>query len=184
MKMLRRSKSMTAPSTALTDLGDGMILHPTREAGPESIDGSGRESGSAVTRALLAALADLETSLRASHDALLARDVARLEFLTQEQASLSSQIVSLLRELQACEEGNVPQREAIQGSGARLASSLRFAATRVLRLGRVQCVVLDRMRGLLRVTQNLAAGPQAGYGPNSSQPNIPVERNPRARTEA
>lgn len=93
----------------------------------------------------LALLNDLESSLRASEQAILARDVARLERATEEQTSLHRRLVML------------PVR------GSSFSPAVREAQQRVLDLGRVQSALLERARQRLRMLANWIAGPEAQY---------------------
>lgn len=93
----------------------------------------------------LALLNDLESSLRASEQAILARDVARLERATEEQANLHRRLVML------------PVR------GSSFSPAVREAQQRVLDLGRVQSALLERARQRLRMLANWIAGPEAQY---------------------
>lgn len=112
--------------------------------------------GSEVAPASLALLGELEASLQTSQQALLARDVARLEESTREQTRLQ-------RSLQV-----LGSRDAAQGSDPTrydlaFAAQLRAAQLRALHLGRVQAALLARAQRWLRVVSNLLAGLEASY---------------------
>lgn len=125
----------------------------------------------------LALLADLESSLRANHQAILARDVSRLEQLAQQQASLLATL-----------------QTSISASTDSSAEHLRPAQSRVLHLARVQQGLLDRMQRRLNMLSNLTAGPRAGYTlgpantvisfPGNSPASEPSSSNPSASIEA
>jgi hypothetical protein len=121
-------------------------------------------------QARLALLSDLETSLATSQEALLNRDLVRLEELTRAQSVLRQR----LSVLWAAQDGS---RTKISLADNRLASELRSAATRVLHLGRIQLALLDRAQRSLRVLSHLIAGPQASYGPFAGAEEIAVRRN-------
>ena len=139
--------------------------------------------GSDILSDILKILEDLETSLQASQDALLVHDVARLEDLTHQQLSLRCRILAYEERSAIGREGAV-RRGALLVSGLQTSQQVRSAAIRVLRLGQLQRVLLERMQQLLRVAENRAVGLQAGYSPSPSQRVIRPERNPRASAEA
>ena len=93
----------------------------------------------------LALLNDLESSLRSTEQAILGRDVERLERATEEQANLHHRLVML------------PMR------GSSFSPAVREAQQRVLDLGRVQSALLERARQRLRMLANWIAGPEAQY---------------------
>ncbi len=129
-------------------------------------------------------LADLEASLRGSHEALLSRDVVRLEQLTHEQASLRLALSLLWGKAPAHRIGSKSDGQvAVQDSDLPLASALRVAGMRVLHLGRVQLALLDHMQQSLRVVSNLTAGPQASYRPLSGTHITSVRQDSAQITE-
>jgi hypothetical protein len=108
----------------------------------------------------LALLADLESSLRASHQAILARDVSRLEQLTEQQASFQTRL-----------------QTSVSASTDSSVEHLRPAQSRVLHLARVQRGLLDRMQRRLNMLSNLTAGAQADYRPGPANTVISVRTN-------
>ena len=99
-------------------------------------------------------LAELEASLIASHQALLTRDLNRLERLTADQRRLG-QSLSLL------------YADANHSTVGTSDLSVPAARERVLHLGRVQKILLLRARNSVRVLFNVLNGPQAAYRPVS-----------------
>jgi hypothetical protein len=98
----------------------------------------------------LALLAELEASLRATLEAVLARNLSCLGQLTDQQASLCWEL-SLLK---------APSTGAHDKD-----KRVHCACARVLHLGRVQSALLRRAQQSLRTASNLLAGRQAAYGP-------------------
>jgi flagellar biosynthesis/type III secretory pathway chaperone len=123
-----------------------------------------------IAHACLALLHDLETSLQASQQALLARDLPRLEQLTREQNALRRDLVALWTAAKT-----LPTKTSISEDS--LALELRTSAARVLHLGRIQLALLDRAQRSLRALSRLIAGPQASYGPFAGVEEIAVRRN-------
>ncbi len=122
-----------------------------------------------MAQASLALLRQMEDSLNASREALLARDLARLEQGTQEQIRLR-RALEILWAGKHNEDADVPEtlRDPV------LAENLRAAQLRVLQQGRVQAALLRRAQRWLRVLSNLQAGPEAGYlDPTSSETRRP-----------
>jgi hypothetical protein len=128
-----------------------------------------------VARASLAQLRDLEASLQASQQALLRRDCAGVELGTLEQRRLQ-QALELLWDRNPVHshrddsqgdgrpQPNLPSPSA-SGSLSGLAGELRAAELRVLHLGSVQAILLDRAQRSLVMLANLVAGSGATYGP-------------------
>lgn len=119
------------------------------------------EAGASATA--LALLDNLESTLVASRQALLARDVVRLEQLTDEQAQLLRELAKLL----ALGVGPHPDGPLAGASAAIILEPARQAAQRVLRLARIQHVLLERAQRSLRVLSHCLAGPQALFEPAS-----------------
>jgi hypothetical protein len=161
-----------------------MISQPNDKIIASSKERIGSGDGSDILSDILKILEDLETSLQASQDALLVHDVARLEDLTHQQLSLRCRILAYLEERSAIGREGAVRRGALLVSGLQTSQQVRSAAIRVLRLGQLQRVLLERMQQLLRVAENRAVGLQAGYSPSPSQRVIRPERNPRASAEA
>lgn len=105
-----------------------------------------------------ALLSDLESSLRLSQQAILARDLEKLEGATEKQAQLHRR----LHMLPALEEESA-------------SSGVVEAHRRVLALGRVQGALLMRAEQRLRMLANLIAGSQAEYRPAASGAGILVQ---------
>lgn len=97
----------------------------------------------------LALLGDLESSLRASGQAILSRDVAKLERVTEEQAVLNRRLLLLPPEV------------------GRVSPAATSAHRRVLALVRIQSALLQRAVYRLRVLANWIAGTRAEYRPVS-----------------
>jgi hypothetical protein len=95
---------------------------------------------------MLSLLSELESSLRSSHRALLARDVSQLEVLTQQQSELQRAISNLQTD---CNLG--PSEE------------VRFAQLRILHLARIQRGLLTRLHRGLTTLAHLLAGTHADY---------------------
>lgn len=106
-------------------------------------------------------LGHLAESLKASQQALLAHDRARLDRLTAEQTLLCQQL-----SLAATETTQKGCGEHL-GSGSEAAPSAEIVAAhqRVLHLGRVQQFLLQRAQQSLRVIANLISGTRSGYVP-------------------
>jgi hypothetical protein len=128
--------------------------------------------------ASLALLRQLEDSLNASREALLARDLSRLEQGTDEQIRLRRALGILLAGKNV---GKNVGKNSDEGADAPpslcdplLAENLREAQLRVLQHGRVQAALLRRAQRWLRVLSNLLAGPEAGYlDPTSNETRRP-----------
>lgn len=114
-----------------------------------------KESAPRTIPASLALLARLATSLQSSHKALMARDVASLEELTREQASMCQEISKLRRDLRLDGDRESPD-VAIQAASSPFANLRHPAEEQVLHLGRVQCVLLNRMQQWSRILNHLA----------------------------
>jgi hypothetical protein len=106
----------------------------------------------------LALLADLESSLRSTEQAILARDVAGLERATDEQANLHRRLVLL----------------PVHGSP--FSAAVMEAQRRVLQLGQVESALLERAQQRLRMLANWLAGPEAEYRAVSGKAAVLVQR--------
>ncbi len=140
---------------------------------------------------MLAILRELETSLDASHNAVLRVDLAGMEERTAEQTRLLAQLNALNQPAaDAPATGNshnqnlqnpdlhdqdLPNRDLqsqdVQNQGAHdqdannadVLAQLHAGAAKVLHLGRVQAALLARARLRTRMIAHLLAGPQAAY---------------------
>jgi hypothetical protein len=112
----------------------------------------GSQCEPAPAQARLALLCALETSLLASHEAILTRDRARLQFLTAEQAGLQRELATL-----------GPEGSAANDPAA--SSALQQAHRRVLQMGRIQMALLRRAFQALRALAHLLARRNAEYVP-------------------
>jgi hypothetical protein len=137
-----------------------------RSAQSPSAKPSPRRSSAEIAQASRALLGELEASLQASQDALLAHDVARLEECTCEQIGLRRSLEILWDA--AHPPGSDPAQYDLAQYDLRLSAELRAAQMRVLRLGRVQAALLGRAQRWLRMVSNLLAGPEASYAPPPS----------------
>jgi hypothetical protein len=106
----------------------------------------------------LALLRHLEISLKSSHQAVLSRDIARLEWLTDEQRSLLYQFSFLYGRDQ-----NQPGVASAITEDLSLSARIRQAQAQVLYLGRVQSALLNRAQQRLRAVSNRCAGTQTTY---------------------
>lgn len=104
-----------------------------------------------IAQSSRALLSDLEASLADSQQALLSRDLTRIEQCTREQ------IVSH-RELKILWPQNIPDPAPL--------AALQAIQLRVLHAVRVQAALLDRAQRWLRTLANLVAGPTANYSPS------------------
>ena len=154
-----------------------MIPHSAPStAAPSATNCVARASSAEMTTARLAIVTELETSLRASQQALLTRDLDGIEQGMREQKRLERAFAILQPE----PISNSHDRTLLPAAAScdpKLAGELRAAATRVLHLGRVQAALLRRARQSLTVLSNLLAGPEAGYGPPQrgwTQPTAPL----------
>lgn len=115
----------------------------------------------------LVLMAELEASLQGSHKALLALDLAGIEYRTKEQ-------IGLLRKFNAfgghTADGAGP---ALAVREPALAEELRRSGTRVLQAARLQSALLARARSKLRVLANMLAGPSVAYGPFMARNSVP-----------
>lgn len=132
---------------------------------------------SEIILARLALLAELETSLLASHRALLAREISSLEKHTAEQMRLHRALAVLpAPRSHSSANSSVSCRPA-------LAAELRAAEQRVLQLGRVQAALLVRAQRWLRTVAHLLAGvgktyaPPCGMAGTTAQPAPPGGQN-------
>jgi uncharacterized protein with NRDE domain len=100
--------------------------------------------------ARLLLLRALETSLRASHEAILARDLAGLQLLTAEQATLQHKLAT-----------RAPEDSA--AGAASVSSALYDAHWRALQMGRIQSALLRRALQSLRTLAHLLASRSSAY---------------------
>ena len=135
-------KRMTPPSTSTCPL-------PAFTASPGN-------PGPTLAAASAAVLAELESSLRASQQALLARDISSLEQATREQTRLRRAL------------------EILWARNVTFPPELRGAQQRVLHLGKVQAALLAREQRWLTVLANLVAGPEASYNSAGNQRSASV----------
>lgn len=105
----------------------------------------------------LALLQDLESSLRASEQAIVSRKVEQLEQATAEQAELHRRLDHL----------PAPDAESISPESM-------AAHRRVLAAGRILSVLLKRAQQRLRMLANLVAGTQTEYRPAAAGPGVLV----------
>ncbi len=113
-------------------------------------------------------LRELESSILASNQALLARDLPGIERLNYEQAGL---LQSLDVFLSASPQTRNPE----------LAAALNAAAKRVLQLTRIQQALLARAQRWLIILTNLSAGTGASYRP-PSHPRAPSAAGPYGKS--
>jgi len=113
-------------------------------------------------------LKDLSSSFRSSQSALLARDIRRIEQLTQEQAEAHRALSSFLETSHS--SGSLPS--AIF-SGPR-GNAVRLEVWRVLKLGRIQSILLSRAQQSLQTLSHLLAGTQYVYAPAVSSLRMPA----------
>jgi hypothetical protein len=126
-------------------------LIPAHSGDPSS------ESSAEIAQAQLGLLADLEASLGASQQAVLSRDLQRLEQLTAEQQRLRQALALALE--------RDPFHGTLELAPDALTTAVRSAQERVLHLGRVQLLLLAHAQRSLQVLSHLLAGPQAPYAP-------------------
>jgi hypothetical protein len=111
-------------------------------------------------QAEMAILGELERSLASSQRALLAGKVVALEQATAEQGRLQKALAVL------GDRGSPGDRSrsGLAGESALgLIGPLKEARERVLRLGRVQAAILQRMQRSTRALANLRTGSTGGY---------------------
>jgi hypothetical protein len=122
-----------------------------------------------IAYSCLALLSELEASFEASQQALMKRDLARLNELTREQSALRRKFSVFSAQDRSSTKTSLRDYP--------LAPGLRSAAVRVLHLGRVQLALLDRAQRSMRAFSRLLVGPQASYGPLANVEGIAVRRN-------
>jgi hypothetical protein len=149
-----------------TNLTLGML--PPSSVGRAGEDSSQQEGQSDVQddvqdfiRSTMGVLSGIETSLKNSQRALLARDISSVERETHEQQRLQQALTELwARCLASVQKADAP-------------FELRAAQGRVRHLARVQLALLGRAGRSLYVFSHLLKGPGAGYGlPASMNPNL------------
>jgi len=136
-------------------------------------------STSHADRLPLLLLADLESSLRASQRALLARDLALLERLTDEQFHLQQRLALL----PVTRSGSCLDESPATAVDTSMNSAVIAAHRRLLHLGRVHGALLDRAQQRLRTLARFLADPQAPYGPAPGGAGIEPLPDPSPRKE-
>jgi flagellar biosynthesis/type III secretory pathway chaperone len=134
------------------------------------------ETASDVAHARQTLLSQLETSLEASQQALLARDLPRLEQLTGEQNVLLRSLATLSTAPETSRAKTSVSEDPLLLKDP-FVLKVRAAAARTLHLGRVQQALLDRAQRSLRALSRLIAGPQASYRPFADIEEIAVRAN-------
>jgi hypothetical protein len=115
---------------------------------------------------VLAILTELQASLEASQQALLARDLAGMEQGTRDQRRLQQALAALWTPRCICEFHG--SRDTVQPA------DFHATAARVHFLGRVQLALLGRALRSLNVLAHLVSGPAASYSPSSGA--VAIER--------
>ena len=113
-------------------------------------------------RSILALLSDLEVSLQASQQALLARDLVRMEHLTTKQSLLAQRLLTWWQKHERSAEDESPT----------VSPPVRSIAQRLLHLGRIQDALLGRAERSLCLVSRLVAGTGASYAPFHTSPAI------------
>ena len=134
------------------------LLHRSPATGfrkPPSPENSLRPSDAENSYAAIALLRELESSLCASQQALLMRDLAGLERSQGEQIGLRKSLDLL-------------PHDAWQPRDQGLAAALGSSVLRVRQQARVQDALLNRAQRWLRILANLVAGTEANYVPPSN----------------
>jgi hypothetical protein len=129
------------------------------------------KSRAEAMRTSLALLTQMETSLKTSQQALMARDLDGIEQGIRKQTDLQNALALLW-------SGDGHPREATpaltRGPTREDTRELRAAAARVLHVGRVQVLLLRRAQRSLTTVANLLAGPQASYDPSCRTLFVPA----------
>jgi hypothetical protein len=115
-----------------------------------------------------ALLTSLELALKTSQQALLDREVERLEELTHEQLRLR-----MLLAVAWAENGN----QTAESNDPAVVASMQAAVKRVLHLGRIQRALLDRAQRYLRTLSNRMAGVGTPYDPPQSNQGAKLHGN-------
>lgn len=139
------------------------LLHRSPATGfrkPPSPENSVRPSDAENSHAAIALLRELESSLCASQQALLMRDLAGLERSQGEQIGLRKSLDLL-------------PHDAWQPRDQVLAAALGSSVMRVRQQARVQDALLNRAQRWLRILANLVAGTEANYVPPSNSNRAP-----------
>jgi len=127
----------------------------------------------------LALLQELEASLEATQQAVLARDWAGLDQGTREQMRLHRAFKTVWAQFETHPPGIAENGRGPLEQEPQLAAELRAAGKRVLDLGRVQRALLVRAERSLRMMANLLAGPGSSYSPGPVQiPPRPPANDP------
>ncbi len=154
---LQNTKIAISPSTPSIAWPDSIMSGAsTRAASPDDALTSTNQSQKFPDYHAL--LARLEISLQGSHKALIARDAARLEEFTQEQASILDDLCRVRFDL-----------SFIHGRSSSFAN-LHRAEERVLHLGRVQCALLGRMQKWFNILNNMAGGGRSDHLRSQHEP--------------
>ena len=158
------------PSTSSTVWPNSMSPDLTSDRAAMPIAADGSQSYQELVLASEALLSELESSLHAGQQALLARDLAAIEQQTRDQQRLQRGLAALWSSSVASPIGPAPG-----ASGPRFAPEfslqLRPAQMRILHLARAQSGLLRRAQQTLAILANFAAGPEACYhvAANASQ---------------
>ncbi len=143
---------------------------------PLSSNAAVRSEDAEIAQASLALLAELERSLLAGQQALLSRDVVRVEQATHDQIRGQRALAILWSREAAGPEASDPGAPAtappyrLPNCDVAVAAALRSAQMRVLALGRVQAALVSRAQRWGRTVSNLLAGPEASYVPPAWPP--------------
>ncbi|MGA8837765.1 MAG: hypothetical protein WB538_19200 [Candidatus Sulfotelmatobacter sp.] len=138
-----------------------------------------------LERTRLALMRQLQASLLASRNALLALDLAAIGQGTREQVELSLRLGENIGILatSAVRIGRLIEPRPASGCAAlapelepELTADLKRAELDVMQALRLQSALLARARAKLRVLANMLAGPSVNYGP----PCAPRSARPRA----
>ncbi|MGA9543177.1 MAG: hypothetical protein WBQ85_06400 [Candidatus Sulfotelmatobacter sp.] len=134
-------------------------------------------------RSALTLVRDLEASLHASRNALLALDLAGIERETREQVrsirkledvlarSMAPRARGMTKERALVRSGNSPEPEPEPQPEPQ--EELRRSCHRVLEAARLQAALLARARTKLRVMANMLAGQSVNYGPLVAGNGVP-----------
>lgn len=115
----------------------------------------------------LALLGELAQSLEASQHAVLSHDLEQLTRLTAEQNLLANRILPLAQGQTSTYRPTLASQVE-----ADCASEIFSAERRILHLGRVQHVLLQRARQYSQAISNLLAGTDSNYGPPAQNRGI------------
>lgn len=164
------ARKLQKPSPSSTVWPNPMLHNPASDRAAMPVAADDSQAHRELVLASEALLSELESSLHASQQALLARDLTAIEQQTREQQRLQRGLAALWSSSVAAPIGPPPG-----ASGARFAPEfspqLRPAQMRILHLARVQSGLLRRAQQTLAILANFAAGPEACYhvAANASQ---------------